>query len=349
MELGSDFELDITSLKETEDTIFRYLDGYHSIYTDSGRSAGRLLNHKLSQGTVLLPAYICESVVDVYREGYQIVYYQVKDDLRIDMDDLEGKLSENVCLVYLMHYFGQLQPEDVLQRLSDLRTKYGFVIIEDTTHSIFTKRHTIGDYCLCSLRKWFPIPDGAVLYSEAELDLEKGRLLSRKAPSRRLEAMVLKHAYIHDGVDGHSLYRQIFMGEEEKLDGQKEQYQISYVSEALLRGLPVEEMAVQRRHNCNRLRSFLGQLGIQCLVSGKETVPLTCPIYMPNRDAFRSYLSDSQIYCAVHWPLPKEQDNEAARWISSHIISLPIDQRYGDLHMEYLEHIIKGGSKLWMA
>ena len=47
MELGGDFELDITQLKDTDDHVFRYLSEYQTMYTDSGRSALRLLQRHL--------------------------------------------------------------------------------------------------------------------------------------------------------------------------------------------------------------------------------------------------------------------------------------------------------------
>lgn len=47
------------------------------------------------------------------------------------------------------------------------RLRYGFSIVEDTTHSVFSVRRTIGDLCVCSLRKWFALPGGGALYGPA--------------------------------------------------------------------------------------------------------------------------------------------------------------------------------------
>ena len=63
MEVGGDFELDVTQLKDVDDHLFNYLESYDTVYTDSGRSALRLLKRTLPKGKVLLPAYICESVI----------------------------------------------------------------------------------------------------------------------------------------------------------------------------------------------------------------------------------------------------------------------------------------------
>ena len=86
--------------------------------------------------------------------------------MTIDIDDLKSKMDSQVTVVYLMHYFGSVQNNEVLKYLENTKKKRGYTIIEDTTHSIFTKKRTVGDYCVCSLRKWFPITDGGVLYTE---------------------------------------------------------------------------------------------------------------------------------------------------------------------------------------
>ena len=75
-----------------------------------------------------------------------------------------------------------------------------------------------------------------------------------------------------------------------------------------------------------------------------DFVPLTFPVYVTDRDMFRKYLIEHQIYCAVHWPLEgtELEGNSDAEWISDHILSLPIDQRYGVSHLKYLKSVIDG-------
>ena len=114
MELGSNFELDITQLSYKQDNIFSYLKDYHAVYTDSGRSALKILDKTLKKGIVLLPAYICESVIDVYKKDNQIRFYKINRDMTIDIDDLQSKMDSQVTVVYLMHYFGSVQNQKVL-------------------------------------------------------------------------------------------------------------------------------------------------------------------------------------------------------------------------------------------
>lgn len=343
MELGSNFELNMSNLCYTEENIFWYLNSYHTIFTDSGRSAAAVLNMVIKPGILLLPSYICESVIKVYQEKFSLSFYNIGKDFMANKDEFEEKLCENVVAVYVMHYFGQLQDQELLAYLQKKKEQYGFTIIEDTTHSIFTKRRTIGDYCICSLRKWFPVMDGGVLYSEKNLGDIPIESIPVKKPSENLAAMILKNLYIQGKIDCNELYRKIFIEEEEKLDRQRDAFQISEISRALLKYFSVLELAGKRKKNYKELESVLQESGIEVVLKQGEFVPLSCPIYIERRDTFRRYLAKHQVYCAVHWPLAGTglEGNRQAKEISEHIISLPIDQRYSSEHMQYLAKLIK--------
>lgn len=343
MELGSNFELDISSLHNVEDNIFEYLKPYFTFYTDSGRSAIRVLKKVIKPGVVLLPCYICDSIIQSFGETFSVVFYKIDEDFSVDREDFERKLKDEVSVVYIMHYFGQLQDKGFLEYIKESKSQYGFTVIEDTTHSIFTKSKTIGDYCICSLRKWFPIMDGGVLYSDEELPgiLMEGVL--PKNPSIKLEAMILKKLYIEGKLDNNGLYRRIFEEEEDKLIFQQTVFQISLLSKCLLKYFSVGELIRRRKENYRELQKEISKLGVELVLRGNEFVPLSCPIYIGNRDDFRNYLIKNNVFCAIHWPLEGTvlEGDEKAMQMSGHIISLPIDQRYGREQMQYLINVVK--------
>lgn len=336
MEIGSNFELEASNLRRADDNIFAYLADYNTIYTDSGRSAIRLLGGYMD-GVVLLPSYICESVVSPCTG--KIEYYKIAPDFSIDLEDLKNKLTDRVTVVYIMHYFGALQPKETLTEIKRLQAELHFVIVEDTTHSIFTSVHTIGDYCICSLRKWFAVPDGAVLYSKHSLDGIGAKAPAQKNVWKRLQAMLLKHAYLYDGVECNRLYRDIFDETEHALDVQSEIYRMSNVSFSLLSCYSVQDMISARRKNFDVLYEGLGGMGLHMVLPHEDIVPLVFPVMTEDRNALRSFLIEKQIYCAVHWPMPEDFTEEVKR--SDHMISLPLDQRYGKEHMQYMIRCIK--------
>lgn len=343
IELGSEFEIDLDELEPQSDSIYDYLGHFYTIYLDSGRSAATALNTLIDTGTILLPDYICDCVIRVYETKFEIKYYHVLEDFTVDLDDLMKKIDHSVTAVYLMHYFGTLQKEQVLACISSAREKYGFLIIEDTTHSIFTKSCTIGDYCICSLRKWFAITDGAVLYSQKDLSDIDLCHMPVKPVTRKLIAMILKKLYIDDMLDCNQLYRGIFEEEEQKLDRQEQVYRISDFSASLLKNYSVSKLIKKRKDNYRMLIGTLVGKGMEVIFPNDVFVPLACPIYLEDRDRFRRYLSEHQVYCAVHWPLEKTDlyAFEESRNKSERMISLPVDQRYGSEHMRYLQELLR--------
>lgn len=169
MELGGEFYLDLNALSEKHHSVEGYLSDEHPLYFDSGRSALRFAARSLRSGTILLPECICDSVITAF-SGHTPRFYRLTPSLEIDMDDLLSKLNGEVSAVFLMHYFGAVQPRAILEQLEAARLRYGFSIVEDTTHSVFSARRTIGDLCVCSLRKWFALPGGGALYGPALTD-----------------------------------------------------------------------------------------------------------------------------------------------------------------------------------
>ena len=66
MELGGEFYLDLHTLSEKNHSVDAYLSGEQPLYFDSGRSALRFAARSLRPGTILLPEYICDSVITAF-------------------------------------------------------------------------------------------------------------------------------------------------------------------------------------------------------------------------------------------------------------------------------------------
>ena len=338
MEYGSDFSIDLGNLGIVQDNIFDYLKNFNALYFDSGRSATRYLVKYLKGIKVALPDYLCESIVDCFTEA-DIIYYPIDESL--DIDNLEIIPWESIDVFYLLPYFGSLYPGQVYDYISEKKKKYGFVIIEDTTHSIFTQRLTIGDYGICSLRKWFPIPDGGVLYSNGLLpDDEYKKFESKK--SERINGMVLKSCYLKGELDNKDLFRKILVKTEEDLDIQEMIYRMSYVSESILNCLSVNEIIEKRRQNHICLKNAISDILPEIQTRKETDIPIFYVTKLNERDELRNYLIKNMIYCPVHWPLPSEWVSGEAQDLSHKLISIPIDQRYGIDEVNNTANIIRG-------
>lgn len=350
MEIGSEYNIDFDALHGTSNTIFDYLKQYDCVFTSSGRGAIRLLQENAvtdiakkrnriganaisTKLKVLLPEYICNSVIDCFAHNYPITYYALNPDLSINMDDLLSKIDNQVLYIYVIDYFGSIQNQSYadVKQISD---KFGCVIIEDTTHSIFSRKKTIGDYCICSLRKLLPIPDGGVLYSPNKHEFNTN--LPKFMANRKIAAMVLKNLYLSGTLESKDAYRKIFVDEEQRLDTLHNVLLISDISAFILSNIDINEVISRRKRNYHLLQD---KIGIDSFMQVKDTdCPFSFVVQMENRDIFRQYLIKHDIYCAVHWPIENQEllHIQHARTLSQHLISLPIDQRYGEKEMCYL-------------
>jgi dTDP-4-amino-4,6-dideoxygalactose transaminase len=339
MELGSEFNLRLEDLHKVDHSIIDYLQNFHTIYFDSGRSALRMLTETMEYGEVLLPEYICDSVLQCF-SAHRVRFYRLNERLEIDIEDLSSKVNDYTVAVYVMHYFGSLQPRPSLSALTKLKNQNDFIIIEDTTHSIFSNPQTVGDYCICSLRKWLAIPDGGILYSGRLPHRITSMVPERNHDVNKSYAMILKTLFLDGKIESNTLHRKIFAESEERLDGRVEVRQISFLSELLLLCNNVQKLIQSRKENFMRIHQELSKSGLFPFVdiSPKDHCPFTYPIKIGERDRLRQYLIERKIYCAVHWPLENSllRYNNIARQLSSEIISLPIDQRYSHQEMNYM-------------
>lgn len=342
-EIGSEFNIDMSVLSirdESPNNIFKYLSNYNIQLFDSGRSALLSLLENLKARKVLLPNYICESVRKCFQNS-QVDYYDVNDEFKIDWDDLKRKSDDKDLDILYLHFFnGYIDSDYNFKELYNIKKKRNFIIIEDTTHSIFTINRTIGDYCVCSLRKWYPIPDGGVLYSNRYLEHKK-YLFNTWADSKK-NAMIQKTKYLNGAKISKKSFVHIFHECENYLDDQDKPFNISKASYDILKVIDINEIIKFRVNNFSGLYKYLAKTNMKiCAANGTKQVPLFFITKIPYRDKLKEYLIDNCIYCPTHWPLYEEiKKYENAIKNNSQELSIPIDQRYTKEDMEYIANKI---------
>lgn len=348
MELGSEFNLSLTDLTIKQSNVVSYLNScsLEKYYLDSGRSALKIARDFLiPEGDILLPEYICESVINCFPRN-QIRFYKITENFEADVESIKSTITTNTKAILLMHYFGVLQPLEILEQIKNLAKENRLTIIEDITHSLFTSTHTIGDCVVGSLRKWMPIPHGGILLSPKEID----PAISNCGDNYKSYGMILKDLFLKGGYDFNREYRKIFSDCEAALDRQENVYSMSDFAKYILNCVDVDFLVQRRKKNYKFLKELLLEMGIKpAIEADADDCPLAMPIRVPQRDKFRNYLIDKKVYCAVHWPFDgiDEQDRPVAKKNSQELISLPIDQRYSEEDIRYLAKIIGGyGGKL---
>lgn len=341
IELGSEFNISLSGLKNVEDSLFTYMDSYSTQWYDYGRSAIRQVPIPGDKLT-LIPQYICGSVVDCFDKN-KIAFYAIDRELNIVWDDLISKVSEKVGCIFIAHYFGYLQDENQLMRIKKLAEEKNIVVIEDFTQSLFSIHNLIGDYGVASIRKWMATPMGGVLFTNKNNSLPDENIFATNSDNSRVYGMILKDLFLNHNMDVNSEYRKIFADCEDAVDSLIEPKRISDLARYLIKCVSINELVNKRKYNAKKLADGLTKIGIIPVIKYSESdCPFAIPLRVRDRNQFREYLMNNRIYCAIHWPFDGWAENmrPAALENANSLISLPIDQRYGDLEIEYLLDVI---------
>ena len=100
------------------------------------------------------------------RAGYEPVFYRLRQDFSIDLDDLRSKMSASAGFVVIVHFFGF--PASEMESVLALAHANGSLVVEDCAHSFLshTGSHYVGhrgDFALFSYYKFAPSLAGGAL------------------------------------------------------------------------------------------------------------------------------------------------------------------------------------------
>ncbi|WP_313552419.1 hypothetical protein [Aerococcus sp.] len=338
MEIGSEFYVDYANIdKVYPQKLPSWLKKYGEItFTNSGRGALRLIAQILkSKGleSIMVPSYICDSVIlPILAEDFTIYYYDVDKEFKADEDKILRKKFDAIIVI---DYFGLNTETISIKTLKKLKQQ-GVILIEDTTHSMFSKtlKRNFIDFYFGSIRKWFGLPSGAFIGSNQKYNIEKNILY--KVEDRRLKALLLKNEYIKSGNETKEQFLNLFSEAENYLDNDSDYYRLSNLSKKIVLNVDEKKLIAKRRNNYQFLLQEIKKiknedLSIVFNYLNDDDVPLFFPIYHSNRDELRKFLTSKNIYCPVHWPIPEHiqgKDRKKSAYQYESIISLPVDQRY---------------------
>lgn len=305
-----------------------------------------LLDHGI--GEILLPSYLCPTIVNTLeRCGMQCAYYQVNEDLSINIEDLVHK-AEGQRAVYFINYFGF--PHSVLLRnyLAYLQQQ-GMMVVEDNAQAGFKEQAT-GDFVFNSMRKLVPY-DGGYLVTHHDIApyVEKlGAAQNRRLPVIREYRRKLADYLFKD------------MGEHEELVRLYNLAEEYYEADMTVEGDAQERSAIEhldwkgmgqaRRENyAFLLEQMRGIPGIEPLfpVLPPGVVPLGLPVYVNGvqRDRLFDELGEAGIGLTVHWEGllndPRLNGNTGAVEMAGKMLTLAVDQRWGKAHMQYMAEKVR--------
>lgn len=317
------------------------------IWGGSGRDLFRLLlkhgMHTHGWRRLWIPAYFCKDVTrSILTSGIDIaVYPHGPEDTDSPLEKIDF-LPYDVLL--LVNFFGISKK---IQYRGDQRKI--IAIIEDHTHDPWSNwaYTSNADWCIASLRKVLPLPDGGVLWSPLHHQLPSEVSVTNKrrnASLKKIAGMSLKALYIN----GHCIEKKVFRdlltsGEEDVASGK-----ISGMSDwakNMLPAFPIDRWREKRRINhrciCNKL-SGLPWLSVLREENNEDSCPFSAVLIFDTaerRNFVYEKLIQSRIYPAILWPLERPVINgtpERYVDLSRRILSIHCDMRYNESDMIYV-------------
>lgn len=296
--------------------------------------------HRDEYRRVLLPALCCTAMVTPFmKNGYELVFYQMTDDLAPDVYDIRNKLAGKTLLVY-MDFFGA--PSLTTEQMVWIRGFGDVLFIQDRTHDLLTggQVESISDFKVASIRKWMALADGGLLHASVG-DLDKSvRDEDSRFSNMRASALEHKRIYLQTGNLGmKERFRAEFRWANEILEEADECRTMSTTTQNLLSHIDLSAILRQRLSNVKALRELLSGIPeIQDAVPCPERSALYYPVLVSNRDKVQSMMAGLGVYCPVIWPIPEPARGicKMAQKISEYMLALPCDQRYSPEDMEFI-------------
>jgi hypothetical protein len=311
--------------------------GKDFVAVGSGRDALRCLlrygRTSLGWRRALIPSFLCQQIARVIvDEGFHVEAYF--DDPR---EPINAPRPHSGDALLVVNTFG-MRPQWRGQ------LTYNGAVIEDHTHDPWSSWawDSKANYCIVSVRKTLPVPDGGIIWSPVKMPLPNAPVLTlahHAAAAHKLEAMILKAMYLAEcGIDK-GTFRALAINGESGISTRDASAMLS-VSIAVLNCFDTSAWREQRYANYRLVATRLADIaGVSVLVpqdhgSCPFSVVLAC--HKPSiRERLLKGLIERHIYPAILWPLENsvlELPDETVD-LSKRILSLHCDGRYNERDM----------------
>lgn len=299
-EIGGYIELDTYTGQMLHD------DG---IKLNCGRNALAYLIKAKNIKKINIPKFMCDSNDKVLSEnGVEVVYYTIGLDFKPKIKDYDGWL-------YVVNFYGQLSNDYILA--------LGNNVIVDNAQAYFQEPIS-GVDTLYTCRKFFGVPDGAILYTNRFIEVSQ-RDVSYKRMSFLLGRFERNAGeFYQEYVDNNCVFKN------EPLKN------MSKLTENLLHGIDYDLVKDKRTKNFVYLHNRLSC--INKLNLSVPEGPFMYPLYIDNGHEIRKKMLIQKIFIPTLWPAVFNlcSENDLEYDMAKNILPIPIDQRYGLEEMEYI-------------
>jgi hypothetical protein len=308
--IGGYFELELPVREEYHNNALRL---------NTGRNAFEYVLRAKKYKKLYLPFYTCDAMLEpINKLGIDYEFYHIDQSFR-PVFDFSSIRQEDV-FVY-NNYFGicDEQTREIAAQCKNL--------IIDNSQAFYSKPIK-GVDTFYSPRKFFGLPDGAYLYTDAFLDNEFEQDISYERCMHLL-------GRVDTGAERN--YNSFV-----KNDNALKEQPIKIMSELttkLLKGIDYKNIFIRRKENFNYLHNALKNSNQLKFINIDEIeTPMVYPYLISNGNSIKMELIKNKIFIASYWPNVVEWcEKEVFEYkLSADMISIPIDQRYDTENMKYI-------------
>ena len=317
---------------------FHYIDSYQSkrahltdVYRNAllladGRQCIMALIRQYGWKRLWMPEYFCYEVIASIEQmtGIEIAFYHDLPILSNDQRTVEELPYMDGDVLFRVNYFG----------LRDFRSedKIPIPVIEDHTHDLLGHwaLYSNADWCIASLRKSLPVPEGGMMWSPKGFSLDcitDESEENKEIAASRWEGMRMKAAYLNGEQKNKDAFRKKFIDTEgwfdcaeiSAIDDNSRNY-IEKLDINLWQGAKLKNWKILHREMKTKPLS----------AENDSCTPFSCILLAESHDAreqLRKRLIARSIYPAILWNVPHSA-SEMAKDFSSRMLSVHCDGRY---------------------
>jgi hypothetical protein len=319
-EIGGYFGLDLPCYPDLYPDALKY---------QSGRAAIRAVIEYAGIERVMVPAYVCDSVIKAVVDSRAAIEIYALDEA-LYPKDLPRRFSDRSVVLYV-NYFGLCRKN--IQRLLGEFPRDRLII--DNSQALFAPHEDVLA-TVYSPRKFVGVPDGGLLKIPPSLKLVPP---AREDPAsiERMRSLLVRLAY--SAREGYADFQKIALSLKDTTP-----LGMSRLTQRLMKSIPWDRAAERRRKNFLAIAQKLDTINEMGWELGERDVPMCYPLSLRGGgiDRIRTELAARNIFVPVYWQdaLPRIKSGSIEDAMTSKTLFLPIDQRLECAQVESVADLI---------
>ena len=268
---------------------------------------------------IYIPYFLCDSIFETCGEmGVEIRYYHINEKFM----PCENELGNKEDWVYIVNYYGLLPNSSIVK----FKEKYNHIIVDNVQDYYRDPINGVDTFYSC--RKFFGVPDGAILYTNAENAKNLLEVYPRDESYLRMKYLLGRFErsaseFYGEYVNNNKEIRKTTI------------LQMSRLTQNLLHGLDYNYIKKSRTRNYSYLNTRLNT--INKIKSNEIIAAFAYPLMVEDGKNLREFLIKNKIFVPQLWPNVLSLPEDTLEYqLSMNIIPIPCDQRYSCEEMEYI-------------